>query len=143
MTGRRLWQPLALVVTVLMAASWLATPAHRAAVAAAPGRVFTLMVDWGARGEFTPVVGVAVGVVVALLGWILVLRRRRHATADTQAAPELSFAAALDTALQPNPERSPRAAEVAALHHAGHSVGAIARATRLSQDAVRGVLGAP
>lgn len=162
MSSRLVWITLAVVVAGLVGLSALANPAAWqsawAPIAAYPWRELWAPIaaypwqawydtnlartqDWvgGHPGR------VALGSTLFLLMSVLLVRRLRRPTTPTLAM--LPFSKALEhamtepsTDLAERPAARPRKRHVAELAMAGHPVAEIARTTRLSQDAVRGLL---
>jgi len=137
MSRRVLWSCIALVVLMLVGISIVTnrgTTEPAAATTQQPG-----FVTWVRAHPGVPI-GVLGGIVVALAirGGARARRARRdEPTGET----EEDFAEVLDDAMRPGGSDG-RRHQVLAMHREGRSVGEIARATRLSQDAVRTVIDA-
>ncbi|MDX2208399.1 MAG: hypothetical protein SFU57_12235 [Gemmatimonadales bacterium] len=145
MTRRTLWTVLASVVALLLIAS--RAPALIAVLRERISGGIDLQAMFG-QWKLAPRETVMVIAATSILGLVVIgwwwrrrIRKRRAIAADAT----VPFAAVLDRALdrgRPAPAPSPRQQMVADLARGGQSVAEIARATRLSQDAVRSLLGA-
>ncbi len=128
MSRRRLWGSLSLVLSVLVVASWggrRGAPDWGKLFAEGRAAIDRLPMSW---------LGVIAGVgLAAAMGWAVARLRRR----GTPVGEDAAFAAELTTAMT----AGARVVQVRTLHASGRSLGDIARETRLSRDAVRGVLG--
>ncbi|MDZ4257308.1 MAG: hypothetical protein U0974_04370 [Gemmatimonadales bacterium] len=143
MTRRTLWTVLASVVALMLIASQAPTliPVLRERMSGGTD-LRTMFGQWTLLPREAAIAIAAIsllGLVVIGWWWQRRLRKRRAIAADAT----VPFAAVLDRALdrgRPAPAPSPRQQMVADLARGGQSVAEIARATRLSQDAVRSLL---
>lgn len=145
MTRRTLWTALASVIALLLIAS--RAPALIAVLRDRMGGGTDLRTMFG-QSTLPPRQTVVIIAALCILGlavigwwWQRRIRRRRAIAADAT----VPFATVLDQALdrgRPAPAPSPRQQMVADLARGGQGVAEIARATRLSQDAVRSLLAA-
>lgn len=141
MTRRTLWTVLVCVIGLLVLASQAPTLVTRHHADSAANAIVRPLAAWRPFLLSDPViVAAAIGFLgLVMLGWWWQRRvRRRRAVASDDPTP---FATVLDQALdRRRPVPSPRQQMVTALAHRGQGVAEIARATRLSQDAVRSLI---